>query len=147
MPKSDLPLRFCPYCAFEYRVKQYGKRNKRQRYKCKGCKRIFEDVDYSQKSKADKKLISALINLTEYELLFALSEKRELDILKAMKNSIIDDERLKKIKVYIETRVIPPEKVEGERIWSNFSISMHGDTIIITKDICPEKYHTIKDEE
>jgi len=46
MTKLFLSFEFCPYCKMENRVKQYGKRKNRQRYKCKECNKLFEEVDY-----------------------------------------------------------------------------------------------------
>jgi len=74
----------------------------------------------------------------ELELFVPLSKSKDLDLLKIMKESVIDDERLKKIKTRIVTSSIKKEKAQTMEIKPNILIQMHENTIYIIKRIYQE---------
>jgi transposase-like protein len=59
--ENDKPF-YCKFCGSENYIK-YGKKNNKQQYFCKDCKRKFVDNLYFEKLKADPKIICLTLDL------------------------------------------------------------------------------------
>ena len=91
--KENLLVKECPRCSSVDFVHN-GTDKGIQKFKCSDCGRIFRNKNYTIKTKTDRKLISALINILESDIKPTKKKYVNYDILSDMKSTMIDNKRL-----------------------------------------------------
>lgn len=93
----------CPRCGAKQKIVKYGKYKNTQRFKCKKCKKIFLEKNYTISKRSEKILAMSLLNLIKKNIIGATPNLyTNFDLSQIMPNENINEKEFKEVSIVIK---------------------------------------------